>query len=324
MFVLSYQQKARLRRIAKIGGIILAAILLFCLIRFLYLGRYIVYDSDGAHISYDSVSESTSSPADKTTDFQLVQERSQSAADAAAEHLRGIYLSGAQSADRASLRNAENELTHISAMMLTVKSSTGTFLYPTALEDTAVNSDSADAFMHLVQTAKEHDVYLIAAFPAFADRTNAEAYHTDSLQIRGGALWLNADGSYCLDPRAEHTQDYLLAQFSELKALGFQEVWLTGFDFPESRYIVLEQDADTSLEPLALSLRDGQGKDPIRISFETDEEACKAASEHQFIKLDEPLESYWEAEPMLNANDVLITIDAPEQRTDFNYLAPLS
>ena len=323
MFVLSYQQKARLRRVAKIVGIVLAILLLLCLIRFLYLGRYIVYDSDGAHIRYDTVTEDGQMANRITTDYPLIQERSQSAAEAAATHLRGIYLTASQSADRAALQNAKTELTHISAMMVTVKSSTGSFLYPTALADTSTGSDASDIMLQLLQAAKEKDVYLIAALPAFADRTNAEAYHTDSLQIRGGALWLNADGSYCLDPRAEHTREYLLAQIAELRSLGFQEVWLTGFDFPSSPYIVLENGADTSLYELATALKTTQGKDPVRVSFETAEEVCRQLSEHNFIQLDETPESYLEEEPTLHPNDVLLTNELPEQRTEFNYLAPL-
>ena len=323
MFVLSYQQKARLRRIAKIAGIVIGVLLLLCLIRFLYLGRFIVYDSDGAHLRYDVTSSGAATSDADTSDFTLVQERSQSAADAAAANLRGIYLTASQTADRAALKNAERELTHVSAMMLTVKTSTGTFNYPTALEDTAVNDDTADAFLHLLQLAKQQDVYLIAALPAFADRANAEAYHTQSLQIRGGALWLNADGSYCLDPREDHTRDYLLAQIAELRSLGFREVWLTGFDFPSSPYIVLETDADTSLQGLAKALRDEQGKDPIRVSFETDEDACAELSDHHYLILRESLESFWEDDPILDPQDVLLTVDQPETRTDFNYLAPL-
>lgn len=324
MVVLSYQQKARLRRIAKIVGLVLGVLILLCFIRFLYLGRFMVYDSDGAHIQYDASYDNTAPNDAETSDFQLVQERSQSASEAAAAHFQGIYLNAAQSADRATLRNAEKELTHISALMLTAKSSTGTFLYETALEDTSFSSNTADAFLHLLQAAKEQDIYLIAALPAFADRTNAEAYHEQSLQIRGGALWLNADGSYCLDPREEHTAQYLLAQIEELKALGFQEVWLTGFDFPTSPYIVLETDADTSLINLATVLKEGQGKDPARVSFETEDEAVSELSAHHFISLDEPLETNWEAEPMLKPNEVLLTIDHPKQRTDYSFLAPLS
>ncbi|MBQ7522917.1 MAG: hypothetical protein IJT07_00110, partial [Oscillospiraceae bacterium] len=295
MFVLSYQQKARLRRCCKWIAIVLAIILILCLIRFFYLGRFIVYDSDGAHIQYEPARDNTSETMPpEQTDFQLVQERSESAANAAATHLRGIYLTVEQANDRAALRNAEAELTHISAMMLPAKTNTGTFLYPTALENTSYSEDSADAFLHLIDAAKAQNVYLIAALPAFADRTNAEAFHNDSLQIRGGALWLNADGSYCLDPRADHTREYLLVQFAELKALGFQEVWLTGFDFPDSRNIVLESDADTSLVNLATALQNEQGKDPIRISLETEDETCALQSAHHFFVLDEPLETYLE------------------------------
>ena len=52
---LSYTTKLRLKKYSKIAGIVLGAIALLLVGRFVYLQRFVVYDENGVHLEYDHI-----------------------------------------------------------------------------------------------------------------------------------------------------------------------------------------------------------------------------------------------------------------------------
>lgn len=282
---LSYQGKARLRKILRYTGMTAGCLLILGIARFIYLGRYIVYDGQGAHLDFSqSIAErSTVTAVEKAEDFPLKQARSKSTDAYLGKHFNGWRLQGKQVQDPKTLDAFGEALTDVGAMMIPVKGATGSYFYDSQW-DLAEPTESKKALRDLIQTAKKQKIYLIAELPAFADSEYAKLDHGHSLQIKGGALWMNADGSYCLDPANRYTEEYLLAQLRELKSLGFDEVLLRDFDFPtESRSLVYDGDGLKAIRELSNALLTKQGKDPIQVSFLTSEPDIFALSAHRYV-----------------------------------------
>ena len=239
---LSYTAKLRLKKALKIIGIVLAAILLLLIMRFVYLQRFVVYDENGVHLEYDridtAVQQETVPP---TGEFVLEQESAvgetiEAPVEGKLSALKGVYLTYEQVLDEEIRAAVTEKLEDATALLMDVKTPTGKYLYATALPGT--DRSQTDLTQWIRELSKRHDLTLVARLPAFSDSAHALIDFSQSLPIKGGALWMDKNGSYWLDPAGEDVAEYLVSQARELYQLGFDEIVFDGFDFPDSVNIV--------------------------------------------------------------------------------------
>ncbi len=241
----SYKAKHRRKKILKIAGIVTALAALGFMLRFIYLERFLVYDENGVHLDYGGrpVYGETQKNPDLNEDYVINKTPS------LGEHtgpkvstLEGCYLTVGQVLDGNLSTLSPTDL-GVNAVMVTLKTDTGKFLYPTEIEGAVrANADLSGVEKALTQLSKVAGLQVIAKVPAFSDSGYAMADYSRALSLRNGALWMNENGSYCLDPYSRDTVEYLVATARELYALGADEIVFDDFSFPKSENIVYKRD----------------------------------------------------------------------------------
>ena len=133
------------------------------------------------------------------------------------------------------------------------------------------NSQSADLLRidRLIAWMKDR-FYLIARMPAFQDYwycLNNVSYGLPK-KWAGGALWLDGDLCYWLNPASEGAMSYLVRIITELRTLGFDEVLLSDFRFPDTDLVDFTGDRLATLTQAAADLVNTCASDTFTVSFQ--------------------------------------------------------
>ena len=279
--MIPFRTRRLLRRIfvALLVLALIAAVVLGCWV--LWLNRYVIYTRDGAKVDFDLAPELTPGrPAVAPTVGRPVDiiyqedDAIEGETDDTLTQLKGVYADA-----QALLENFEEtaealrKLSADTAIMLDVKNVRSEFFYPTAHGRNEPGIDG-ERLKTLIGELKETDHYLIARLPAFReywyildDETERVPY---GLPRYGGngALWLDESGpNYWLNPSAEGTMNRLREIITELKSLGFDEVVLDDFRFPDTDRIAYEGDREAAIRDAAAFLVKICATDKFTVSF---------------------------------------------------------
>lgn len=303
MRIFSYRNKQRLKRTLIAVLVIAVALAVSALSYMIYLGRFMVYTTDGAYLQLpgedivqDTTSDDTVSVAvpdgssfeigesvERPDTLQTTTQPDDTQPDA-------ILCADGYYADSAALLNASQSHIALSALldeaegtvsvMLDLKSEFGNFYYSTGLTGApiATSADIAAVDALIASVASRPDVYLIARIPAFRDFNYALEHTNQALALSSGALWADGSGCYWLDPANRAVLTRLVDICEELYMLGFEEVIFENFCFPNGESIVYEADrAETIREAAETVVNDS----PIPVSFcftETDAQYAAVTS----------------------------------------------
>ena len=228
---MTYRNKLRLRRFLKILGIVLLVLFVLGLIGFSYLGRYVVYTEDGAHFSFHSQSPDSTASAPPAAPIE------------APVLVTGASIHEESNDEGSSMESISS--TEVSGLFVD---------YNTIVMEMRIGGSdilNSTAVQELIARAKGADIRPIAMISCLDDSSYALEHPKEALQISGGALWMSDSGSYWLDPTRSGVQEYLASMIAELTGMGFEEVILNNFTFPQSASIVYN--SDTSREELLQS-----------------------------------------------------------------------
>lgn len=243
---LSYRHKLRLQRALKALGItvlVLCAIMIFFLI---FLQRYVVYTSDGAHLDFSrstldiAINEDNASgekPNSGLSNVEIEIKNDEQSADGKLKQLSGVYIT-IDMIRNEPVQILENikKLDNTNAVMIDVKDAKGNFYYNTSIADTKkANTDAVD---ELISYLTRNGYPMIARIPAFTDSYFAENNRELALEMDDGTLWSDEEGNYWLNPEKSTVISYQEQICKELSSLGFQEVVFDSFSFPASGSIV--------------------------------------------------------------------------------------
>ncbi len=243
---LSYRHKLRLWRILKRLGItvlILAVLMIFFLI---FMQRYVVYTSDGAHIDLTRTTldipvsqqnSPASPPSNSLGKVDIIYKDNAETADAKLKQLKGVYITTDMLRTNPSLvLKTVKALDNTNAIMIDVKDNKGNFYYNTEISGTKkANTDTLD---ELITYLTRNGYPMIARIPAFADSHFAEEHQDLALSVEDGSLWVDKDENYWLNPEKATALSYSEQICKELSSLGFQEVVFNDFYFPTSGSII--------------------------------------------------------------------------------------
>lgn len=280
MRVFSYRNKKR----ARIALLILAAavvvLLLFIVCRFLYIQRFLIYSDQEVTIDYqqDLQPERAEQPMLDSNQFPLEivqQEEVQqvgATVDSPMKPLSGYYVTTNMLLDLPSVEKALEALeTPPEALLFEMKSIYGNFYYSSDLRGAITANADTDGISDLIRRYQDSGTtYLAARIPSFTDNNFALENQRSGLPLRSGALWMDENNCYWLDPLAEDVQDYLIAIATELAEMGFDEIVFDGFHIPDSQNIMYDS-GDLTREGAAAEaariLREALEPLSIRISF---------------------------------------------------------
>lgn len=239
-----YRNKLLLKKIWRILLIAIAVCLVFSVALLVYLEPYFVYDRNGAHLDYGSTPTTAASGVSAeivTVEPPEIIYNTAEPEEKTLAEMGGCYITTAM------LQEPEKVLEQVKslepcAVMIELKSIFGNFYYSTAIggaQRASVDTKVVDEIIHYLN---DNGFYLIASVAAFSDTNFALANQSCGLPLSNGALWMDENGCYWLDPANQTVLSYLEQITRELASLGFDEVAFSDFRFPASASIHYESD----------------------------------------------------------------------------------
>ena len=294
MRIFSYRNKRLVKKTMKITLAVLLGLLALIVCRFVYLGRFVTYDDQGAHLDYeqhlqaDRTPEATPPEEDFSFDTVLDDTAQEDAAQSGSTKLTGYYITTTMLANSLDeVRAALSQYDDYNAIMLDVKSVYGSFYYSSsitgAVKATVMDVTQVDALIK--ELTQKKGVTLIARVPAFSDPEYALKHQSQALPLYNGALWTDENNCYWLNPYSNDVQGYLSSIALELSGLGFDEVLFDQFYFPDSDRIswtgnVTKQEA---ILDAADNLSANLLNQPVRLCLGTNDPEVAAYAGRVFI-----------------------------------------
>ncbi len=270
-----YRTQRTLKRLGTALLIIAVALVLIAACWFWWLGRYVVYDREtGARFDMERSSlEIRGQPMREQKELPAVEvfynEGENAIVDATdMKQLTGYYISAEDlEADITAIRPQLEALEKETPVMIDVKDIYGTVFYDSNVSEYRNSAISTSAMEDLLDYMNSRGLYTIARLPAFRDYNFGLNNVEYGLPTAGGYLWTDSTYCYWLNPASQGTRSYLISLISELKNMGFDEVVLTEFRFPESTEIVFDGDRDQAVADAAKVLVDTCSTEAFTVSF---------------------------------------------------------
>ena len=275
---LSYETRRKLLHWAKIGLIVFVVLTVIWACWMVWLDRHIVYTRDGALVDRTlneaSLGEGTLAVApEDQVQASIYYDLGADNEDLAymLSRLEGYYIDAKTlTEDIDTVRAAVSVLPVGTAVMVELKNIKGNFYYSTTLDGAKTVSDAdIEAIDRLLADMNERKLYTIAMVPAFRDRAYGLSHTNNGLPYVGGsgALWLDDQNCYWLNPAKSGTLNYLQDIAVELRNLGFDEVMFTEFRFPDTDQLDFSGDQAETIQSAAESLVEKCTTDSFAISF---------------------------------------------------------
>lgn len=253
----------RTRRIIQITAVIaliavvVAAVVWLCW--FTWLQRFVVYTRDGAvldmNLSQRIPEGQVAVPPETGPTVPIYYNEGENAITTNREltQLSGYYIDRQALIDGVdTVLQQARQLKRGTPVMLEVKSATGNFFYSSAVAEYRDSKVDAAAVDNLIKEMDKMDLYLIARLPALRDRQYGLNNVNDGIfDTRGAYLFRDEGACYWLNPKRQGTVDYIVQIISELKSLGFDEVVLDYFDFPDTEHMRFNGDKEQALQETA-------------------------------------------------------------------------
>ena len=176
------------------------------------------------------------------------------------------------------VNDADGNLAHLPEGMDILEACMLSDMMPTGFHGAELADVDTAAVDSLIDWLSQHGYYLIAEVPAFCDTAFALANSAAALPLSSGALWMDSNGCYWLDPASETVMIYLKQIARELSSRGFREVVFSEFRFPASNSISYhsEKSGAELTQDAAQELTTFFSGSNLMISFETDDTAFPA------------------------------------------------
>lgn len=270
-----YRTRRALRRLA-IGICILAVLVVLAgLLWILWVSRFVVYTREqGVILDFEQSDQNMTGelavPPTQGETIEVYYNTGEGAVAVSKElsQMMGYYISAEVLEDDISVVLAQLQaLPEGTPVMIDVKSIKGNFFYSSSVGSPRNEDLDIDAMDALLAYLKKSNFYTIARMPALRDFYYGLEHVSDGLPMPGGYLWIDSSSCYWLNPASDGTRTYLVQIIRELQALGFDEVVLSDFKFPETDQIVYTADKAQVLADTAKFLVDTCATDRFAVSF---------------------------------------------------------
>lgn len=272
--IIPYRTSRILRRCAiTLLAVTVAAVLIWAL-WFLWLGRFVVYTrQSGAVLNFNQTMQfgpgQVGTPPKKEP-VEIYFNEGENAVNTSTElaQMTGYYIdTEALTGNLDEIRSQLQLLPAETPVMLDVKSIYGNFYYSSHVSDKRASNIDPAAIDALIEYMASKNLYMIARLPALRDYHYGLHHVPDGLPTKGGYLWMDDDYCYWLNPSSQGTITYLRDIIAELKGLGFDEVVLYDFYFPDTSEIVFNSDKTQALTDAAKTLVDTCSDKTFAVSF---------------------------------------------------------
>ena len=272
--VIPYRTRKRIQRIATTTLIVLLAALLIWGCWLLWLHKHIRYTTGGAVLDFEMGEIAQDGvlalPPSNQEPISIYYNEGDNAVNTSKElsQLVGYYITGKDLQDVAAVKSQLQTLDKDTPIMIDLKNIYGGFFYSSTVSTVRSDSVDAEAVDELIKYLDASGAYIIARIPALRDKAYGLEYDEDGVfHSSRGYLWVDDEGCYWLNPTREGTLNYLTRTINELKSLGFDEVVLTDFAFPETDNIYFDGDQVAAITSAAKTLVTTCSADYFAVSF---------------------------------------------------------
>ena len=269
---ISYRTRQLIRRIASVVLTVTAVILAVALCLLLWLQRFVVYTDDGAVLRFDRSKDLPQSELPQTPQIPSVTIHFRDDPfREGLQQLAGYYIEPEDLMDDPdAVRVRLESLPAGTPVLLDVKGYRGYFYYSTRVGLTTSSSYDMSKMDDLIRWLAGSDLYVIARMSALRDFDLAWNDSSVGLTKANGGLYSDRGSygiGYWLDPTNDDVIEYLTAVIKELDGLGFDEVVLQNFRFPNTDSIVFEGDRNEAILSAAQQLVTACSTDSFSLSF---------------------------------------------------------
>ena len=277
-----YRHKRTLQRIGTVALFLTCILLVAWLCWVIWLQRYVVYTSNGAHLDFDvssyEVEGQVAKPKEAEHNISIYYNEGANAIDTSKEmtQISGYYITSDMFQQHmADFLLQVERLPAGTPVMIDMKGPYGSFFYQTQLPNGVVSaSTDIQGVADLMTKMKMKGFYMIARVSAFRDRefgNNNVASGLYMLNRRG--LWMDTGGMFWLDPTSPTAPNWIAAVVLELKSMGFDEVVLDNFRFPASDQYIFNGDKPAALQAAAKTLMSACESNDFVLSFVVEDPA---------------------------------------------------
>ena len=233
----------RTQRVLKRIGLSLLPVLVLALVAgvcwYIWAQRYVVYTADGqAILDFDLPPLSAGLAPEKPEDVDVTIRYDSGVSELEAAELKqmtGYYVEPSELKNLDAVKAQIQALPAGTPVMIDVKSMQGAFYYSSAVGETRSTQVDVAKMDELIAWLNKQNIYAIAKFPALRDYTYGLNHVPDGVHhSSGGYLYQDDDGCYWLHPASQGTLSFLTQIIIELRNLGFDEVVLDDFCFPQN------------------------------------------------------------------------------------------
>ena len=271
-----YRHQRTLKRVATLVGVLSVIFAVTWLCWVVWLQRYVIYTDEGAVLDFSLYSyELSGKEAVEPKAQQNVSIFYNEGADAIdttneMTQLNGYYITSEmfqQDIDYVMLQ--VERFAAGTPVMIDMKGGFGSFFYQSNLPDAVISaSTNIEKVSQLITRLHTKGFYTIARISAFQDRSYGESHVSSGLyMLNRRGLWMDPEGMYWLDPTNATTTSWITSQVLELRDMGFDEVLLDNFRFPNSDKYIFNGDKAAALQSAAATLVSTCSSNKFVLSF---------------------------------------------------------
>lgn len=315
-----YRTQRVLNRVGTVLLVLLVVGLIAWLCWVMWLQRYVVYTDEGASLDFsqssnDVVGEEAIPPVAEAN-VSIFYNEGANAIDTTNDlkQLSGYYITNDMvKEDYDNVLLQVERLSSGTPVMIEMKGPYGSFFYNTNLSGATI-SQSTDiaAYEALVSKMMSKGLYTIAQISSLRDWSFGYNNVSSGLFLPSRiGLWEDEGRMYWLDPTKSSTTTWISQVVMELKNMGFNEVMLADFCFPNSTGYLFEGDKTEALKSAASTLLSTCGSSDFVLSF--------GVSDPTFTLPGERCRLYINAATAGNISQVAsqVTFEEPEVRLVF-------
>lgn len=279
---MTYRTKRRLRSLGLTALIVTVVLLAVWFCSVIWLERFVVYSSEGAKLDFEVDPAGFAGVEAVKPEAQggvsIFYNEGSDAVSISKEltPINGYYLDyAAMVKDMAGAFENLDVVPAGTPILIDMKGGYGTFYYSSTIAG-AVPSASApvQSVDEFVKKLRTKGYYMIARVSAFQDYMYGNANVPSGLYMQSRAgLWMDDEGCYWLDPASAGVQSWITSAVLELKNMGFHEVVLANFQFPNSDKYLYDKDKTEALQNAMQNLltSTASAKGTFTLSFGTND-----------------------------------------------------
>lgn len=271
-----YRTRRRIKRTGTVLAIILMLSILVWFFSVVFLERYIVYTREDAHLDFtlkpQQMSGEIARPPVGNAEVSIYYNEGENAlnSNATITKLDGYYIdSETMNKDIGALWDMIEILPQGTPVMIELKAGYGSFYYKSTLTDAvSAKTVSVDSVDELIKAMNKKGFYTIAEVSSLRDYCFGLNHVSSGIPITGKQyLWMDPGGCYWLKPDDQKVQAWIMSYVKELKEMGFKEVVLSDFRYPQSDAVTIPEDPNAILGPAAETLLKELSEDGFTLSF---------------------------------------------------------